>query len=78
MNNISDRSTNRNIVLILPQVGTINWTYRVMYKDKDGQIIFTGQRDPVDINDLPTPRYEMLDMDDYIYRQIITSEGIIL
>jgi hypothetical protein len=49
-----------------------------MYKDNGGQIIFTGQSDPVDINDLPALRYELFDLDDYLYRPMITSEGIML
>lgn len=47
----------------------------IMFKDTDGKTVFTGPRAPTNLNDLPIPRYELFNIDDYIYRPMISEDG---
>ncbi|OHB74373.1 MAG: hypothetical protein A2W17_07915 [Planctomycetes bacterium RBG_16_41_13] len=47
----------------------------IMFKDADRKVVFTGPRTPIDLNDLPFPRYELFDIDDYLHRPMISGDG---
>ena len=55
--------------------GNLSHIKGIVYKDQDGNIIFTGKRAPHDLNNLPYPRYELLNLDDYLYRIIPNREN---
>ena len=47
----------------------------IMFKDADRKVVFTGPRAPTNLNDLPFPRYELLNIDDYLHRPMISGDG---
>src|SRR3989338_3444263 len=47
----------------------------IMFKDADRKVVFTGPRVPTNLNDLPFPRYELLNIDDYLHRPMIFGYG---
>lgn len=47
----------------------------IVYKDSNGKTVFTGSRPPINLNDLPFPRYELVNIDDYLFRSMISEEN---